>query len=254
MIDNMWWVGHPRRYRPSGLGKDYQRDFQTRLKKLLVCVSWKRARLHLPKCRRGENSLLGVFCQMPQLCWVSSAPCVSRSAPLTHFCSAFNFTFGRRMCGLFWKLVRSIHRPRRGKQEQIWGDRGIGKKKTGKEGSGKRNNSITSHHFLYIVCWRFLGKSHALCIAFCLWMPFLLCAFNNFILIFLSSLLLEAAWLPLCCSTQALFCCHLLVIFMCSAMGIHILSSMSLVWTYQHYSCRLLDRHLWKLVNISPLL
>lgn len=161
----------------------------------------------------GRIAALVSSVKCPQLCWISFALCVSRPAPLIHLCSAFNFVFGRNMCGLFWNLVKNIHRPWRGKTRANMGG-GTGKKKAGKEGSGKRN-SITSLHCLYIVCWRFLEKSHALCITFCLWMPFLLCAFNNFILIFLSSLLLEAAWLPLCCSIHALLllslACHLYV-------------------------------------------
>ena len=85
--------------------------------------------------------------------------------------------------------------------------------------------------------------------------PFLFCAFDtHFILIFLSSLLLEAARAPLCWSAHSLLLWHLLVIFICNAIGIHILSAMSLLCTYQHYSCHLLDRCLWKLVNISLLL
>lgn len=58
------------------------------------------------------------------------------------------------------------------------------------------------------------------------------------------------------CAGQHTVCCrrHLLVIFKCTAMGIHILSASSLLCTYQHYTCHLLDRRFWKLVHISLLL
>lgn len=147
-----------------------------------------------------------------QLCWVSSLFCVLWSVHLIYFSSAFIFTFGRSVCGLVWSSVRSIQRPQRRNQEQIWKNGDTVKKNRNEQVFGMRENSITSLHFLYILWWRIWRNFCAQCITCCLWTPIL------FMFLTISSwyFYLLCCWklpAPLCAG-QHCCCCPLLVIFM----------------------------------------
>ena len=143
------------------------------------------------------------------------------------------------------------------KPRENMGKWNIGKRNRDEQRYGKKkkkNNPDQKCHFLYTLWWRIwelLYSTHG----------FLsLDAHSSYVLLTISSWssCLVCCWRlpgPLCAGQHTVCCCcHLLVIFNCSAMGIHILSATSLLCTYQHYTCHLLDRRFWKLVNISLLL
>lgn len=110
----------------------------------------------------------------------------------------------RRACGLPWGLVRSIQRAQSGKQEQVLENGHIGKRNRDEWRYGKKKNPKARCHFLYILWWRNWGApifNTPFTVFGC---SFFLCAFDNVVVNFLSSLLLEAAGPPLCWSTHSL--------------------------------------------------
>ena len=140
-------MGHSRRFRPSGLAKPI-RGFPHWTQEttnwcvpeagrgVLSCVTYTSI---YPDAEEGnKSSLSSVECS--QLCWVASSLSVSRPVHLIHFYSAFNFAFGRKVCGLVQRLVRIIQRPpEENKREcgrmDTWGrkmgiNRGLERRKT----------------------------------------------------------------------------------------------------------------------------